>query len=430
MLLKRQLTDGMKDMCKEVENIEMLKTYQDGKIQGSYQRGICNPRQEHKWVFVTTSALANASTSPNVNDLVQHRQSQGFTTKVQTIEEVYSNYDGVDNAEKLRNFVIDAYNNWSTEFVVLGGDVNIVPLRQLYVYIDPQTVDQLDSDLYFQCLDGEYNYDGDNQWGEPDDGFDYEDVDMLAEVFIGRISAGDATEMANAIYKIMAYENSPADESYLKKALMLGEYLGFVGVVDYAKPSLEQIVNGVDSLNLKGFAEAPEFTVHGLYEMDSAYDKTDVLDRINSESFGIFHHFGHSNASYGLKLRNGDEADFTNDKFIFSYSQGCLTGEFSKDCIAERFTTSTRTGFFCVVFSSNLSFGFQDNIDGPAQILAREFWDAYFGEGMEYVGALNKDQHDDNLGLVGSAIIRWEVYETNLLFIRCFLSVLLFSQDS
>lgn len=410
--------DGMKKMCKEVENIELLNTYQDGKIQGSYQRGICNPGEEFKWVFVTSAAIAGATTNPNVNDLVQQRQSQGFTTKVQTIEDVYTNYDGVDNPEKLRNFVIDAYNNWATEFIVLGGDVDVVPLRQLWVYIDGATQDQIDSDLYFQCLDGEYNYDGDIYWGEPDDGYDYFDVDMEAEVFIGRISAGDATEMANAIYKIMAYENTPADEAYLKTVLMLGEYLGFGGIMEYAKPSLEQIINGVDSLNLKGFIEIPEFTVDGLYEADSAYDKADVLDKINSSRAGpysIIQHFGHSNATYGFKLSNGDEGDFTNDKPIFSHSQGCSEGKFSKDCIAERFTTSTRTGFWGVVFCSNLSFGFLDNIDGPSQMLAREFWDAYFGEDMEYVGALNKDSHDDNLDIVSAPIIRWTIYISNLL---------------
>ncbi len=406
---------GMKSMCREAENIELLTTYQDGAIQGTYQRGICNPREDYKWVFVTSEAIANASTSPSVSDLVQQRQSMGFTAKVMTIEDVKSNYDGVDNAEKLRNFVIDAYNNWSTEFVVLGGDVDVVPLRQLYCYVDSENEDQIDSDIYFQCLDGEYNYNGNTNWGEPDDGFDYEDVDLLAEVFIGRISAENATEMANALYKIIAYENSPADESYLKTVLMLGEHLGWTGDMEYAKPSLLQIVNGVDSLNLKGFVEVPEITVEGLYEADGSYSKTDVLNKINSETYSIIHHFGHSNASYGLKLRNGDESDFTNDKFIFGYSQGCLTGEFSKDCIAERFTTSTRTGFWGTMFNSNLGFGYENNIDGPAQILAREFWDAYFGENMEYVGALSKDAHDDNLSIVGNALIRWSIFETNLL---------------
>lgn len=407
--------EGMKKMCREVENIELLNTYQDGVLRGPAQFRICNPAEEFKWVFVTSEAIKNATNSPNVTDLEQHRKSQGFTTKIMTVEEILNKYEGVDNAEKLRKFITEAYNNWKTEFIVLGGDINVVPHRQLYCYVSPENVDEIDSDLYFQCLDGNYNYDNDELWGESDDGHDYENVDMMAELNIGRISAGNATEMANAIFKIMAYENTPGDDAFLTKALMLGEDLGWQGVMEYAKPSLLQIVNGVDSLNLKGFAAAPEFTVDGLYEADGSYSKTDVKNKINSASYSIIHHFGHSNSSYGMKLRNGDEDDLTNEKFSFGYSQGCLTGQFSKDCLGERVTTSTRTGFWGIMFNTNLGFGYQNNIDGPSQMVAREFWDAYFAEDMKYVSALNQDSHEDNLPNVGSALIQWSIYETNIL---------------
>ena len=36
----------------------------------------------------------------------------------------------------------------------------------------------LPSDLYYSCLDGTYNYDGDDRWGEPTDGDnDYKERD-------------------------------------------------------------------------------------------------------------------------------------------------------------------------------------------------------------------------------------------------------------
>ena len=47
------------------------------------------------------------------------------------IEDICTTYSGVDRQGKLRNFIIDAYNNWETLFVFLGGDNNDVLLGGL-----------------------------------------------------------------------------------------------------------------------------------------------------------------------------------------------------------------------------------------------------------------------------------------------------------
>ncbi len=404
---------GIEQELDDVENSQLLSTYKDNAVQVASARGLCNPQDEFKWVMVTSEKIKNSVNKPSVSDLEQLRKSQGLSTKIMTIEEVLKNYDGVDNPEKLRKFIIDAYNNWKTEFVLLGGDVSIIPLRQLYCYASPDNIDNIDSDLYYMCLDGNYNYDNDGQWGEADDGFDYADIDLLAEVYVGRISAEDEKEMSNQIFKIKEYETVSEDDAYLRKALLLGEKLGWGGITEYSKASLQQIKDGYDTL--KGFAAASEFTVDGIYEEDGSYGKTDVLSKINGTTYSIFHHYGHSNHSYGLKLRNGDESRFTNEKYIFGYSQGCLTGQFSKDCIAERFTTQNRKGFWGLMFNTNLGIGYKENLNGPSQILAREFWDAYFGEDIKHIGKINQDAHEDVISIIGNGFIRWSIYETNIL---------------
>jgi hypothetical protein len=58
--------------------------------------------------------------------------------------------------------VLRAHDLWGTTWVVLGGDVEHVPAR--YV---PWDSEEIPTDLYYECLDREWNEDGDAIFGEP-----------------------------------------------------------------------------------------------------------------------------------------------------------------------------------------------------------------------------------------------------------------------
>jgi hypothetical protein len=78
-----------------------------------------------EFVIVTSEDLA-----PGFNDLVQWKILNGIPTEVRTVEWIYDNYpQGVDNAEKIRLFLRDAYLYWGTRAVLLGGDPRHVPIR-------------------------------------------------------------------------------------------------------------------------------------------------------------------------------------------------------------------------------------------------------------------------------------------------------------
>ena len=139
-------------------------------------------------MIITSEALKNAPSDPpggvyNFQDLLAHKAAAGVTGTIVTVEQIYANYSGADQQEKIRNFIIDAYNNWETDFVLLGGDADgqdfgnddteapVVPVRILdclYVY----SHGNIASDLYYQCLDGNFDYNGDGVYGRPGDGPD------------------------------------------------------------------------------------------------------------------------------------------------------------------------------------------------------------------------------------------------------------------
>ena len=382
---------------------------------------LCRAGVTNQYVVVTSAAIANATTDVTIRGLIAHKQARGISATLVTIEDVLAGgYPGVDDAEKLRNFIKDAYSLWGTDYVLLGGDVNIIPMRKLWNRcLDEGTTwyeDNIPSDLYFQCLDGDFNSNGNDKWGEETDGPGGTDVDLLAEVYIGRASAGNEEEMANFVYKTLAHENESASADHLRTALMVGEYLGNYPN-GYGDDQMEEIVqgSGLWGYATLGFVSNPRIRMTRLYDRQRTWSAGDMINALNSNMYGMVNHLGHANETYDLRLSNGNVDALTNTHAFFAYSQGCDSGAFDTDCIAEHFTTSTRCGAYAGVFNSRYGYFNSQNTDGPSQHLHRSFWDGLFRHGIQNLGVLNAKSHEDNLWALGEPEIRWCMYETNLL---------------
>ena len=98
-----------------------------------------------------------------------------------------------DKSARIRNFIRYAYIELGTSYVLLGGDAdvgndedNIVPLRGLFAnesglplenHILQEEEDDIPSDVYYACLDGNFNYDCDEHFGECADRNDVAEID-------------------------------------------------------------------------------------------------------------------------------------------------------------------------------------------------------------------------------------------------------------
>ena len=107
--------------------------------------------------------------SNNLIPLVSHKNNYGIKTKLITLEEIYDNFSGRDNAETIKYFVKHAIEKWNTNYVLLIGDIKKLPIRITYAsFWEPDIL----SDLYYgDIYDSEYRFcswDGNenNRFGE------------------------------------------------------------------------------------------------------------------------------------------------------------------------------------------------------------------------------------------------------------------------
>ncbi len=368
-----------------------------------------NTREAYDYLIITTPELA-ASFQP----IKDYHDSTGLSTMIYTTDDIGSN-----THEDVRNFIRTEYFQNGIQYLLIGGDDDLIPCVDLFVrswsYAGAEIVYDMPGDLYFACLDGLWNYDGDNLWGEPTDGAAFSDVDLTYDIYVGRAPVGTVEEAENFVNKTLAY--AATDDSYLGEALMLGEYLGFGGIGDWGGNYMDDLVDSCDITSMTYGIPWENFRLSRFYERDGTFGNVSLLiDKVN-EGVHLINHLGHGSENYAMKLYNTTVYQFTNDKYPFIYSQACLSGHFDfLDCLAEYLTVKTPNAAFAVIMNARYGWGVGGSTDGPSGRYHREFLDAIYNpaENMPQLGKANADSKEDNLYRIDESCMRWCYYEINL----------------
>ncbi len=170
-----------------------------------------------EYLIITSGAIA-----PGFYPFLEWKNQKGVPTDLVLIEDILATVSGVDPAEQLRNYLIQAYND-GIRWVLLGGDEDVVPIRYLYPGnvngYEPGLNYQQISDMYYSDLSGDWDVDGDGVWGES-----YQDnPDIFPELYVGRVPARNMSQAQIWGNKAILYEKYPGngDPSYLTKALFI-----------------------------------------------------------------------------------------------------------------------------------------------------------------------------------------------------------------
>lgn len=297
--------------------------------------------------------------------LADWRSRTGLRSAVRTMEWVTATSQGRDDAEKLRNYLKVCFADSGLRWVLLGGDVELVPTRIAFAMacsarIHPRE-DSLPCDYYYSDLDGTWDANGNNIFGEVADS-----VEMFPDVFVGRAPVRTPEEARQFVDKVLAYEN-PWLGDHLCRAV-------FAGLVLWDEPFTDEGIakDRIDSLHLP-----PRFDpVRKLYAVQLNVTRDTVVSELNS-GFGLFNHCGHGwidvmGLSGRERLSNPDVASLTNNgRFGIGYSIGCWTTAFDFDAIAEEFVRNPQGGGVAFLGHSsygwgspgNPGFGYSDRYD-------------------------------------------------------------------
>lgn len=364
---------------------------------------------DYPFLLITTQDLL-----PSFQPWIDFKEQYGYPVGVVMVDEIYNTYPGSDHPMKIRNCIIDYYQHYNTSFVLLGGDDELIPHRGLYASLAGETDADIPGDIYYAGLDGTWNNDGDQNWGEANEN------DLTAEVVVGRAAVDSPTETVNFVHKQLMYQTQPVINE-IETALMVGEDLGWVTWGSDLK----------DEIRLGTNYNPPipnNFTVGTLYDTPSwsFSAMSDLLPLLNHGP-NLVNHMGHANTDYMMKYNAGQVSDNNmtnngvNHNYYIVYSQGCYCGSFDNrttgggyisDCITEKFSTIAN-GAVSMVTNSRYGWGNNTGTNGPSQFFDRQFFDAIFRENFTRIGETNQDSKEDNIPYLGSATL-WVYYELNL----------------
>ncbi len=419
-------------------NPEIINSYHDVQPM-SYPGGICDPADSYDYVIITSEAL-NETTGYEYNwsDLLQSKISKGLSATKVTVEQIDACPDYWNTTNPLfndtqchiREFIRDAYSDWGAKYFLLGGDWdgvdNHVPFR--YLYDDQYEYMNIPSDYYYSHLDGNFNADEDNYWGENTD-----NIDLYSEVFVGRVPVGNAAEVSVFVKKTLEYE-AYMDKDFLEEACMYGGNLGWaVTSAEYK----EEIHHG--SANWTGFytygfddynAANPgnEYNVTCVYYDWGASIPDDYKNRVNNDLVHITNHLGHGNHWIALEMDISELATLTNTKYFFVYSQACDSGSYDEnapdDCAVAFLlcnVTLEEHGIFAGVFNTRYGWGNSGSTNGSSQWLDRLFWDAFFNpsaggsnELYWHLGAAFEYSKDMHAPYIGWDVHKFVQYDNHL----------------
>ena len=343
--------------------------------------------------------------------LAEWKTSKGVRARVVTLEEISTDpeFTGVDLAEAIRNCIAHHVAASGVEWVLLGGDTDIVPARHAYDFFFDQG---LPCDLYYADLDGSWDEDGDGLWGEVDD----DSIDMYSDVFVGRAPVASVGAAASFVDKVLVYEGAgfAMAADYQLKMLYMGEILW---------DSPDPYTDGAVACEMIDDGYVPDRfdPATKLYESESSLGLASAVDALD-EGYGIVMHEGHANiskASVGPDdlsiatldaLSNGDRAGVW-------YSVGCWSAAIDNDTFGEHWILNPDGGGVAYVGNSRYGWGCPGY---PGQcvsdLYSQQFFNSLFAEDLVHAGLVHADAKHHYVGLAKvDDYMRYAMYELNLL---------------
>ena len=166
--------------------------------------------------------------------LVEHKEKYGIKTMLASIEEIL-NYNGRDDAEKVKYFIKDCIENYGIKYVLLVGGMRgqrfkwYVPVR--YSHLDDASKWEASylCDLYFADI---YKYENGivfDNWDSNGNGIfaewnaaNKDILDLYPDVYVGRLPCRNEREVKIVVDKTIKYEENMYNKPWFKRMVVIG----------------------------------------------------------------------------------------------------------------------------------------------------------------------------------------------------------------
>lgn len=316
---------------------------------------------------------------PVLSDFINWKTSLGFQVQVVTVNDILSTYAGRDNPEKVRSFIKAAYTENGTEYFLLIGDCDIVPVREV---VDPAGGPGLDNgteptDLYYECLDGDWDSNMNSQFGEMND-----NVDLFPEVKVGRLPVQTPSQAQHTLQQIISYEKDPVAGDWLNDFMLIAvDCFGFG----------DGVVMTEGEVNEKYLFDS-FFDVFRYYPTDGSLSTANIVSKMNS-GVNIIDFFDHGAYDVWANALGVDDVLNLNNgnKSFFAFAMACETAAFDVESvepvIGEAFFRNPNGGASAYIGATRVAWAGYNCFDG----LHNKFWDFFLQDALANRAANPKD---------------------------------------
>ncbi len=345
------------------------------------------------YVIVTSDAMA-----AEFQRLADWKTRSGVPAVVRTMTFVRDQYPrGADDAERIRLFIRDAYSRWGTKWVLLGGDTDVLPTRLAYTTY--YTGEMIATDLYYSCLDGDWNADGDSLYGE---GYQSPTVpgdaaDLFPDVYVGRAPTSTVAQAKLFVDKSLQYVTDPDASNYQNRTLLFAEVLfpqnwspGMGTTLDGAELA-EDVLPYLDLNPTGSVARLYENYLDPRWRPGALQERFTVVRDSLAAGPNIAVHIGHgfrNVMSVGdANFTNGDAMSLTNGRRLINlYAIDCTSAAIDFPCLAEAFIHAPNGGAVTAIGSTRFDFPL------AGRAFQREYFRLLFQDSVSAVGELQARQ--------------------------------------
>jgi hypothetical protein len=236
------------------QNVDVAVNYEPAAPQPS-------PSSRDTYEFIV---IAPSEYTSQLSSLITHKINRGITTKYVTLDDIYGGTyfpaNGRDNQERIKYFIKNAIESWTTAFVLLVGSASKLPVRETHVNVDDD-YEVMVSDLYYADIYNKtggfssWDTNGNSIFGEFNWQTRTDSVDLHPDVYLARLAATTTSQVTNSVNKIIAYETTPGyQQSWFQNLVLVGgdsfEDDDAINEGEYSNQKVDDIMVGFNPIPL------------------------------------------------------------------------------------------------------------------------------------------------------------------------------------